>query len=388
MNNTAEVVVIGGGVMGCSALYHLTQLGVRDAILLEQGVLASGSTGRSQAILRMHYSNPVTSSMAWESMKRYRDFQEEVGHPSGYVNTGYVVIVGPEDRDAMEDNVAMQRSLGIDTSVVSPEDLLEIAPMLNVPDAGGLAFEPQSGYADPYLVTSGYAEAAQENGAQVRQRSPADSVNVEGRTRTLRHPPERLRHPHRNGPRRRRPLVPPPPPTPRLPHPLDPIRHQVIMVRRPERKLPSHPIVGDILQEFSFRPHSTDLTVIGVGEDAVTVDDYSQGVDPETVKDSMAKLVHRMPAMADGYFRGGWSGLFTITPDWHPVLDRVPGVDGLFCAVGFSGHGFKLGAMVGQLMSEMITQGHTSTIDISPLRATRFDEGRLLTSRYRYNVLA
>ena len=155
MKNSAEVVVIGGGVMGCSILYHLTQMGVRDAVLLEQSVLASGSTGRSQAILRMHYSNPVTSSMAWESMKRYRNFTDEVGHPSGYTNTGYVVIVGPEDRDAMEENVAMQRSLGIDTSVVSPEDLLELAPMLNVPDAGGLAYEPQSGYADPYLVTAG-----------------------------------------------------------------------------------------------------------------------------------------------------------------------------------------------------------------------------------------
>ncbi len=388
MKNSAEVVVIGGGVMGCSILYHLTQMGVRDAVLLEQGVLASGSTGRSQAILRMHYSNPVTSSMAWESMKRYRNFTDEVGHPSGYTNTGYVVIVGPEDRDAMEENVAMQRSLGIDTSVVSPEDLLELAPMLNVPDAGGLAYEPQSGYADPYLVTAGYAEAARENGAQVRQRSPAVSVDVKGgKIRSVTLQDGSVIHTEIA-------LVAAGPWSPRLlaPHgfhvPLDPIRHQVIMVRRPERKLPCHPIVGDILQELSFRPHSTDLTVIGVGEDSVTVDDYSQGVDLETVKDSMAKLVHRMPAIADGYFRGGWSGLFTITPDWHPVLDRVPGVDGLFCAVGFSGHGFKLGAMVGQLMAEMITQGQASTIDISPLRASRFEEGRLLTSRYRYNVLA
>lgn len=388
MNNTAEVVVIGGGVMGCSILYHLTQMGVRDALLLEQGVLASGSTGRSQAILRMHYSNPVTSAMAWESMKRYRDFRDEVGRPSGYTNTGYVVIVGPEDRDAMEENVAMQQSLGIDTSVVSPEDLLEVAPMLNVPDAGGLAYEPQSGYADPYLVTSGYAEAAMENGARVRQRSPAVSVDVEGgKVRSVTLQDGSVIHTGTA-------LVAAGPWSPRLlqPHgfdiPLDPIRHQVIMVRRPERKLPSHPIVGDILQEFSFRPHSTDLTVIGVGEDSVTVDDYSQGVDPEIVKDSMAKLVHRMPAIADGYFRGGWSGLFTITPDWHPVLDRVRGVEGLFCAVGFSGHGFKLGAMVGQLMAEMITRSDATTIDISSLRASRFDEGRMLTSRYRYNVLA
>ncbi len=388
MNQTAEAVIIGGGVMGCSILYHLTRMGVRDALLLEQGVLGSGSTGRSQAILRMHYSNPITSAMAWESLKRYRNFQEETGHPSGYVNTGYVVIVGPEDRDAMEENVAMQRSLGIDTSVVSPEDLLELAPMLNASDAGGIAFEPQSGYADPYLVTVGYAEAAQENGARVLQRAAAESVNVEGgRVSSVTlldgsviHTPVALVAAGPWSPRLLEPLG--------LHVPLEPVRHQVIMVRRPERLLPAHPIVGDIAQEFSFRPHSTDLTLIGVGEDSVNVDDYNQGVDPQTVEDSLAKLTHRMPAMAEGYFRGGWSGLFTVTPDWHPVLDRVAGVEGLFCAVGFSGHGFKLSPMIGQCMAEMITQGHASTLDVTPLRSSRFEEGRQLTSRYRYNVLA
>ena len=118
------------------------------------------------------------------------------------------------------------------------------------------------------------------------------------------------------------------------------------------------------------------------------MDDYNQGVDPQTVEDSLAKLVHRMPAMAEGYFRGGWSGLFTVTPDWHPVLDRVAGVEGLFCAVGFSGHGFKLSPMIGQCMAEMVTQGPASTLDVTSLRSSRFEEGRQLTSRYRYNVLA
>ncbi len=157
MRKEAEAVIIGGGVMGCSVLYHLARLGMRDVVLLEQDVLGSGSTGRSQAILRMHYSNPITASMAWESLKVFQDFEEEMGHPSGYVNTGYFVIVSPVDRGPMEENVAMQRSLGIETSVVSQEDLEELAPMLKADDAGGIAYEPQSGYADPYLVTTGYA---------------------------------------------------------------------------------------------------------------------------------------------------------------------------------------------------------------------------------------
>ena len=102
----------------------------------------------------------------------------------------------------------------------------------------------------------------------------------------------------------------------------------------------------------------------------------------------MTKLVHRMPAMAEGYFRGGWSGLFTITPDWHPIMDRVEAVDGLYCSVGFSGHGFKLSPMIGLCMAEMMTQGQASTLDVSPFRLSRFESGDILTSRYRYNVLA
>ncbi len=388
MNKTAEAVIIGGGVMGCSALYHLTRLGMKDVVLLEQKVLGSGSTGRSQAILRMHYSNPITSNMAWKSLEMFKAFEEEMGHPSGYVNTGYFVIVGPEDRAALEENVSMQRSLGIETGLVSQEDLLDLAPMLNASDAGGIAYEPQSGYADSYLVTTGYAQRAQEMGARVDMGVRAAAINVSGgmvRSVTLSDgttidTPTVLVAAGPWSAQLVKPLG--------LDLPLETLRHQVIMVRRPERLLPSHPIVGDIAQEFSFRPHSTDLTLIGVGEDFASVQGYNEGVDPSTVEESMTKLVHRMPAMAEGYFRGGWSGLFTITPDWHPIMDRVEAVDGLYCAVGFSGHGFKLSPMIGLCMAEMMAQGEASTLDVSPFRMSRFQTGDVLTSRYRYNVLA
>ncbi len=388
MRKEAEAVIIGGGVMGCSVLYHLARLGMRDVVLLEQDVLGSGSTGRSQAILRMHYSNPITASMAWESLKVFQDFEEEMGHPSGYVNTGYFVIVSPVDRGPMEENVAMQRSLGIETSVVSQEDLEELAPMLKADDAGGIAYEPQSGYADPYLVTTGYAQRAKDMGAQVYMRAAATEINVSGgRVRsvttadgtTIDTPKVLIAA----GPWSRQLLK-----KLDLDLPLETTRHQVVMVRRPEGLLPSHPTVGDIAQEFSFRPDSTDLTLIGIGEEAVDVEGYNQGVDPATVEEAITKLVNRMPAMAEGYFRGGWSGLFTITPDWHPIMDRVGTIDGLYCAVGFSGHGFKLSPMIGLCMAELIAKGEATTFDITPFRMSRFKEGDLLSSRYRYNVLA
>ena len=170
--------------------------------------------------------------------------------------------------------------------------------------------------------------------------------------------------------------------------PLATIRHQVIGIRRPEDAIPAHPTVGDIAQQISFRPDSSGLTFIGAGEHDAEPDDYDQAVDMELVADAFRKLVHRMPAMSDGFFRGGWSGLFTVTPDWHPILDLVEGIKGLYCAVEFSGHGFKLSAMVVPTMAELILDGRAKTADITPLRMGRFRDGELLHSRYRYNVLA
>ena len=106
------------------------------------------------------------------------------------------------------------------------------------------------------------------------------------------------------------------------------------------------------------------------------------------VEQTMVRLAKRIPGMEDGLFRGGWSGLFTVTPDWHPALDAVEGVDGLYCAVGFSGHGFKLSPMIGQVMAELIVDGGASSIDISMLGLGRFAAGRLLRSRYAMAVLA
>ena len=120
----------------------------------------------------------------------------------------------------------------------------------------------------------------------------------------------------------------------------------------------------------------------------VDLETYNQGVDMDVMADALGRLSRRIPAMEDAYFRGGWSGLFTTTPDWHPILDAVPGIEGLYCAVGFSGHGFKLSPMIGVTMAELIVEGAGKTVDISPLRFSRFEEGDLLGSSYRYRVLA
>ena len=388
MAATADAVIVGGGVMGCSILYNLAARGMVKVVLTERDVLASGSTGRSQAILRMHYSNEVTTRMAWESLKVFRDFVGVVGSPSGYVRTGYFLIVGPGDRLALELNVAMQRRAGVSTHVVSAEDVREIAPMLSVSGDEAFAYEPESGYADAYSVTAGYGRRAREMGAEVKQGCAVTNVEIAGgRVTAVATTKGRIDTPVvvvATGPWSR-PILE----SIGVDAPMRTVRHQVIMLRRPEDRVPDHPVIGDVANSLSARPDAGNMTLIGVGEDEfVDPDDYNQGVDMPVVEVAFEKLVSRMPSMSQALFRGGWSGLFTTTPDWHPIVDRVDGIDGLYCAVGFSGHGFKLSPMVGVAMAELITQGQATSIDISMLGLRRFEEGKLLGSRYSMSVLA
>ncbi len=382
--SSADAVVVGGGVMGCSILYNLGAMGMTDTVLVEQAALGSGSTGRSQAILRMHYSNEATTRLAWESLRVFRDFDAIVGGSSGYVKTGYLLIASAEDREALERNVELQREAGVAAEVIAPED----APAgFRVAEDEACAYEPESGYADPHSVTQGYATAARGLGAQVRVQESAHGITVSGGRVTgvttsrgeISTPVAVVAAGPWSAPLLRRVGVE---------APLETVRHQVITLRRPETES-EHAIVGDIPNSLSARPDIGRLTLVGVGEEErVGPDELNHGVDQATVEDVAAKLTDRMPGMEHAVFRGGWSGLFTITPDWHPILGRVPGIDGLYCAVGFSGHGFKLAPMVGVVMAELVTQGTATTVDISMLGLDRFAEGRLMRSRYAMSVLA
>ena len=386
--DTADAVIVGGGVMGCSILHALAERGMPRSVLLEKDALSSGATSRSQGILRMHYSNEVTSRLAWESLKVFRHFEQLVGGSSGYVKAGYLLIVGPKDRGAMEENVRAQRELDIRTDVLSTDRLRDVSPAVAVLEDEACAYEPESGYADPYSVTHAYAAKAKELGAAVRTGSQVTDLLVdkgrvtgvatEGGTVSTRVAVIAA------GPWSR-PLLD----TLGVPVPLDTVRHQVIMLRRPRHHIFAHPVVGDVVNGLSARPEVGDMTLVGVGEDERgDPDDYDHGVDMHVVKEVTESLAVRMPGMSEGVFRGGWSGLFTTTPDWHPVIDRVEGIDGLYVAVGFSGHGFKLAPMVGVAMAEMITAGVASTVDVLPLRLKRFEEHAELGSRYGMRVLA
>ena len=387
---TADAVIIGGGVIGCAIQYHLAQLGLTNTVLLERDVLGSGSTGRSQAICRMHYSNRITTQLAWQSLQVFANFDDMVGGTSGFVNTGYLVVVNEADEGGLQRNIAMHQELGVPASVVTADDLSRLAPMVTLYDDERGAWEPQSGYADPYQVTVAYAARAREAGARLVNRNPATAIEADGNRvqAVVAANGDRIATQTAvvaAGPWSRQVLA-----DVGVDVPLMPVRHQVATVARPVETVPHHPTVGDISQSFSFRPDGSNFTTMGFGDDEEQPDPeaYPQGVDMTQAASARAKLARRVPGMANAYYRGGWSGLFTTTPDWHPILDAVPGVDGLFCAVGFSGHGFKLSPAIGKAMAELVAEGSARDVDLSPLRFTRFAEDDLLESSYRYRVLA
>ena len=396
MTETADVVIIGGGVMGCSIACNLAltagQHGLRRIVLLERDTLGSGSTGRSSAAIRMHYSTAVNAEMAWRSLQIYRNFADIIGGECGYTRTGYLVFAGADDVASFRNNVAMQQSVGIITDIIRADDAAELAPGFAVDDAAGIAYEPYSGHADASGTAYAYVTRARAEGVDIRLQSPVSAIETSGDGSRV----EAVRTASgqriatgvavaATGPWTARFLA-----AHGIDVPLVATRHEVLHFRRPLDKVPHHPGGADISNRIYFRPEGQDLTLVGNGNHSDVVDDpeiYAQRASPAFIEDVWQRIARRIPAMADAELATGYAGLYTNTPDSHPIMDRVDGVDGLYLCSGFSGHGFKLSPMVGVLMAELIAHGSATTMDISPLRLSRFAEGNLNNAGYGFDAL-
>ncbi len=387
MPDSYDVVVIGGGVMGCAALHYLAKMGATSTLLLERDTLAAGSTGRSMTILRMHYSNAITTQMAKESRDVIADFEAETGHPGGFVNTGYLFLVEPGREEALHTNSALQRKHGIDSRALTPEEAAAQWPEINFEGVAAVAYEPDSGYADSSAVTNGFALSARESGAEVRLGSNVTGIVVE-RGRAVAVETDRGRINAGAVVLTAGPWIPEFLQSVGAPLPLSWVRHQVVKLHRPLNKIPTHPIIADTSNGISFRPDVDDLTLIGIREDPTDRDTYNRSVDPSCAAESLEYVVKRYPAFDEAGWDGGWSGLFTITPDHHPVIDRVPGIDNLVVGAGFSGHGFKLSPTIGRALAELTLHKRSTSIDMSALRFARFAEDDLLGSAYGATVFA
>ena len=390
MTTKTDAVVVGGGVMGTSILYNLAVRGVKAPVLLERDTLGSGSTGRSSGIIRMHYSTEISTRLAWESYRIFQNFPDVVGGGDvAFVKTGFLVIAPEDAVDGLEHNTAIQQSVGVPTSIISLEEAREVTPGFVLDDSEAFGWEPESGHADPSGTAMAYANRARDLGATVVLESPATNVEIrDNRVVAVVTANERYETPIAvlaTGPWSARFL-----PKLGIDVPLEATRHEVFFIRRPTDLIPTHPGGADLANLTYFRPEGSDLTLVGNGnvEHEVDPDTYNPKPTMDYVEDIWMRLARRIPDMADGEFFTGYAGLYTSTPDMHPIVDKVEGIDGLYVCTGFSGHGFKLSPTVGICMAELVLEGAAHTVDITPLRISRFAEGDLHSITYKFRVIA
>jgi len=374
---TADVVVIGGGAIGASAAFHLTSLGVRNVVLVERRHLAAGATGKSGALVRMHYTNEAESRLALASLEIFRDFEAIVGGACGFEAVGFLQLVGPEYREALRRNVARQRRLGIDTRELSLDETRSLLPDLELSGVGAVAYEPGSGFADPTATTYAFAAAARRAGATIATHCEALRVVTEaGRVVAVETSSGRVatRAVVIAAGAWAQPLLQPL----GLDWALVPYRIQVSIFRWPAGFGQRHPAIIDATQKSWFRPEGAAATLIGVelGSAHADPEKYDEPVDAAYVAGCRAALAARFPAFEDAPMRGGWAGMIMMSPDGRPIIERVASVDGLWVMAGDSGASFKTSPAIGRGLAEWITTGAPATADLAPFSSRRFAEGR------------
>jgi len=387
MTRAADVVIIGGGIQGASIAYHLAQRGLTHVVILEKNTLASGCSGRTGGMIRQHYSTSLVTEIARQGRDFFATFDRVVGGHSGWVQCGLVYMVAGKDREALRHNVALGQRHGVPTRLIDEAEARELVPGLNPEGAVAFAFEENAGYGDGYGSTMALAQRAKEKGVAILQNTPALGLELRGRRVVgVVTPNETISTGtvvNAAGPWADRigrwvGLD--------LPLKLALIEEAVIRVRPPDTYPIDTPAVYDFVNGLAFRPEGTGHTVVAEGSSyfkgALDADAYPTQPSDRYIEDVSVRLARAMPRLASGSPRGGWAGLLEGTPDFHPVMGKAPGVEGLILCYGFSGHGFKEAPVTGRLIAELILDG-TPSLDIGPLSFERFAKGQLLRSMYR-----
>ena len=386
MTETFDVVVIGAGVHGASTALHLAERGTK-VLVLERATAASGATGRSSGLVRMHYDLAAESALAWRSYDYFVNWPERVGGDAGFVRTGFVRIV-PVDREAnLRANVAEQQRIGIRTSVISADEVRQLAPTLTTDDFTVAAYEPDSGYADPTSVCATLLAAARRHGAIVRQNSPVEAIEVDaGRVIGVKTASGRISAPvvvlaagawsgllaASAG----------------VDLDIKAWHHDTGFVTRPTESSAALPTVIDDINELYFRPEGTGLALVGL-EDGNRIDDRpgdDSRSDPAFVEHMVDRITRRVPSLAAAGFQGAHGGTDGITTDQRPVMGAF-GPAGLVLQTGMSGTGFKIAPAVGLAISELILDGAAHSMDISAFDAGRFAAGKPLRGEHPYGDL-
>ena len=383
MQRTADAVIIGGGIMGASCGHFLAKAGVGSVALLERRTLAAVSTGHSAANVRCSYSNTVTVQLALRAMEMFENDREELGGPTGFRRTGQLILYGPEHAEIGRQVLANENRHGTGTREISIDDVMEIAPQLSTHGIAMACHQPRAGYADPVRTTRTLVEAAERYGLRAHQGVGARGIAAAGgRVTGVETDQGRIDTPlvvNAAGPWGGRLGA-----ASALDYSIRWSRESDLVVERPAGFGPL-PIVADPICHIYLRPHGDDGVLAGLDYpkelEPLDIDDYDPALDDATRARIETGLFQRLPALRGARPMKGWASIYTITDDWHPVVGAEPELSGYYACFGGSGHGFKLGAPIGESLAAVIT-GATPRIDLRALRPARFKEGEPITSAW------
>jgi sarcosine oxidase, subunit beta len=380
--NTADIVIIGGGVMGASAAYHLARRGINNIVLLEkEEFFGTGATGRCAGGVRYQFSTEINIKLSLESLPMIEYFREEIGQDVNYRQCGYLLVAtNQKDASIFRHNVEFQNRLGVQTQFLSGDEVRARLPLMKFEDAIAGTFHQKDGMVDPNSVVAGYIGAAQKLGAKTFTRAEVTGIRVRGdeveavetnqgviQTRMVLNAagPWAGRIGEMAG----------------VQIPIVPLRRQMFTTNALKEIPEEFPFVIDFAQSLYFHREGDGL-LIGMSNQNEKPG-FDQNVDEEFELENFEAALERMPLLERASRASHWAGLYEVTPDAHPIFggSRVKGFS--ICA-GFSGHGFMHGPVAGKLMAEYLPDGAFSTLDVSMLDLARFEEGRLIKE---YNVV-
>ena len=377
MSSTADIVVVGGGVVGASTAYHLAAAGVEHVVLLERAdAVATGSTGACAGGFRHQFSSRINIELSLASVPMILGFTQEHGLPLDVVQDGYLFLVRNEhDWDEFRAGAELQRSLGIDTQLLAPDEAADIAPGIAIEDVVGATFCSDDGIADPSGLTQGYATLARRAGADLRLGVEAVAIETDGDAVTAVRTGEGSiatpRVVNAAGPWAGALAA-----TAGVQLPLEPIPRMVVTTG-PFPGVPARrTLVIDAATTYYFHKEGDGvLTGMGGRDERPS---FSTSVDLRFIEEELLPTAIRVfPPIEHAGLARMWAGLYEMTPDRHPIIGESP-VRGLFLANGFSGHGFQHAPVVGKLIAELIVDGEARTVDISSLGLDRFARGDLV----------
>jgi sarcosine oxidase, subunit beta len=391
MVKTAEVVIIGGGINGCSTAYALASRGVKNIVLVEKGHIASGPTGRSSGVVRQHYSRETLAAMARDSVQVWKNFDDQIGGDAGFVRCGVVYFVSAKDSDSLQQTASMMQRIGIKAEVLSSKQLSELEPQLSAEDIACGTYEPDGGYADPALATNSFAEAAKRLGVEIMQRTTVTGLNRNnGAIAGVMTDRGEIATDHViniAGPWGGQVAA-----MVGVHIPIVPSSHAVVILQRPQAWKSGTPVWADLIDGWYFKPERNAGIMVGSmqdihSEEPNSIDDLPTVPSYDDTEEYSAAILRRFPVMKEGLARGGWVGVYDVTPDWQPVIDKISDVKGFYCAVGFSGHGFKIGPAVGKAVAELLVDGACHSYDLTMFKWERFKEHRSSRGAYAFGIV-